>query len=808
MLKRTHLIFLILFVLIVICGYLMADYHSGLPVDAVANYVGRETCADCHQQQVELFTGSHHDKAMDVATDQTVLGDFNDQTIEHFGVTTRLFREGDRFMVNTEGPDGMIDDFEVKYTFGFEPLQQYMVELDKGRVQVLRVSWDTRAEKWFYLSPPDVNEKLDPTDPLHWTGITQNWNVSCAECHSTNLKKNFDIASASWNTTWSEIDVSCEACHGPASLHNEIASQASPFWDKHHGTGLVNLKTDRNLDQIQTCAPCHSRRTVTDASFKPGCNYDDYHSLQLLSEPLYHGDGQIRAEDYVHGSFSQSKMYHNGIKCSDCHDPHSLKLKHSGNMVCTSCHQHPGGKYDSQAHHHHQPGTKGAMCVNCHMPATTYMAVDHRRDHSFRVPRPDLSLSLGTPNACTQCHMQLAPEEKLPKQEQFTQYLDWVNASQNGDADSKAILAKIDQQMADACKNWYPPESSPPKTSWYSELAMAQSNIRNDKPATEQLTKLAKDVANPAIIRATATQLLTNQTDESAYQVAVELLKDRDTKVIVAAIGTLEIAFLEIQNRQLYSSTPGTFGAQLRKYANSVSKMLEHESPRVRVEAARAMTSLASSTRDAILSGSLQRAFEDSIEDYRKSLMVMSDTAGAHMQVGNLYQKMGQVNQAAESFRTAIRLQPNLRGPRSSLAAILENKVMLLSSQIQSRGGTESASKQIEVLSAQIGELRKRDHQLLKIDVERAKDLPGVGVLHYQLGMSSYLQDDLENAEKHLKIATEMDPDQQGFQLGLATFYMETDNHEQAEVYINELLKLDPDHPGYLDLKRRFESMK
>lgn len=799
-----------LFVLIVIGGYLMADYHRGAPPEAMAHasYVGRETCASCHQQQVDLFVGSHHDKAMDIATEESVLGDFNDQTIEHYGVASKLFRDGDRFMINTEGPDGKMQDFEIKYTFGVEPLQQYMVELDRGRVQVLRVSWDTNASKWFYLSPPDVDDKLDPTDPLHWTGITQNWNVSCAECHSTNLKKNFDIASASWDTTWSEIDVSCEACHGPASLHNELASAISPFWDKNHGMGLAKLKTDRNLDQIQTCAPCHSRRTVTNSEFKPGCNFDDYHSLQLLTEPLYHADGQIRDEDYVHGSFTQSKMFHNGIKCSDCHDPHSLKLKHSGNMVCTSCHQHPAGKYDSEAHHHHKPGTEGAMCVNCHMPTTTYMAVDHRRDHSFRVPRPDLSAKLGTPNACTQCHMELEPADAMPQRKKFAQYLDWVNAAQHEDDDSKAFLARIDKAMAAACEKWYPPESSPPKTSWYPELANAQFNIRNQKPANEILSKLAKDVANPAIIRATAADLLSRQLDADAIKSAIELLDDRDVKVVVAAIGSIEFALMEIQNRQMYSTAPGTASSEMQSLAASVGKLLNHESSRVQIESARALASLAPTYRNGVLTADQQRAFESSINEYRKSLMVMSDTAGAHMQLGGLQERMGQLNQAAESYRTAIRLQPHLTGPRSSLAYILENKVDSLHSQMQSVGNSAAASKQIENLSKQIGELRAKDHELLGIDVKRAAGLPGVHALHYRYGMSSYLQGDLVTAETQLKIAAELEPDQDGYLMGLATFYLQQKNVKDAQPYIERLLEIDDQHPGYQALKRQLDSLK
>ena len=353
---------------------------------------------------------------MDVADADTVLGDFDNQTLEHHGLVSRLFRAGDRFMIHTDGPDGKMQDFEIKYVFGVHPLQQYMVELPQrippsrettltghvgepkvpaiGRLQVLRESWDVENNRWFYLMPPDVDERMEPYDPLHWTGSTQRWNTTCAECHSTNLHKNFDSRTASFHTVFSEIDVSCESCHGPGSLHIKLAESNSMFWDRRHGLGLAKLKTVGNVAQVETCAPCHSRRQAIQGQFAAGKSYDEHYACSMLSSEnrIYHADGQIRDEDYVYGSFIQSKMYHNNIKCTDCHDPHSAKLKHDGNMVCTSCHQHPEGKYDTPQHHFHDVGTAGSFCVDCHMPATTYMSIDSRRDHSFRVPRPDMSL--------------------------------------------------------------------------------------------------------------------------------------------------------------------------------------------------------------------------------------------------------------------------------------------------------------------------------------------------------------------------------------------------------------------------------
>ena len=446
-------------------GWLFLDWFMGYPDEVERSFVGGSRCVECHAQQHGEWEGSHHDLAMDLATEETVLGDFNDQSIEHYGIASRMFRDAGRFMVHTEGPDGELRDYEVKYVFGVEPLQQYMVELEPpvdetqgalGRVQVLRISWDTQQKRWFYLSPPDVDEKLDSQDPLHWTGSAQNWNHMCAECHSTDLRKNFDVAKLQYATTFSDIDVSCEACHGPGSLHAELASAWSPFWDRQHGKGLTSLKSSDAITEIQACAPCHSRRSLVSSGFHCGQNYYDHFANEVLSAMTYYPDGQMLDEVYVYGSFLQSKMYAKGIRCTDCHNPHSTRLKHDGNKVCTSCHQHPAGKYDSPSHHHHPVGSTGASCVECHMMATPYMAVDYRHDHSFQIPRPDLSLKLGTPNACTGCHLdsEALPDERRKQLDSY--YAAWMQAARDGDAQVAAELRKWNQWSADKMAEWYP----------------------------------------------------------------------------------------------------------------------------------------------------------------------------------------------------------------------------------------------------------------------------------------------------------------------------------------------------------------
>ena len=160
--------------------------------------------------------------------------------------------------------------------------------------------------------------------------------------------------------------------------------------------------------EIETCALCHSRRGSIHQPFRNGEPLLDSELPAVLTDGLFFADGQMHDEVYNWAPFLQSKMYHQGVTCSDCHNPHTLKLRASGNAVCTQCHQTQ--KYDALTHHHHQPGTPGAQCAACHMPKRTYMVIDERHDHSMRVPRPDLSLKLGTPNACSECHRESGPE--------------------------------------------------------------------------------------------------------------------------------------------------------------------------------------------------------------------------------------------------------------------------------------------------------------------------------------------------------------------------------------------------------------
>jgi hypothetical protein len=192
-------------------------------------FVGAAKCAGCHPKEAEAYRRSHHARAMQAATEETVLGDYRAAQFRHRGVTSTFSRRGSKCFVQTDGPDGRPGNFEIAYTFGVKPLQQYLVSMSGGRLQALGVAWDSRprsagGQRWFHLYP---SEALSASDPLHWTGREQNWNDQCAECHSTDLRKNYDSAHDRYATAWAEVTVSCEACHGPGSTHLARAEKRS-----------------------------------------------------------------------------------------------------------------------------------------------------------------------------------------------------------------------------------------------------------------------------------------------------------------------------------------------------------------------------------------------------------------------------------------------------------------------------------------------------------------------------------------------------------------------------------------------------
>jgi predicted CXXCH cytochrome family protein len=525
--------------------------------DPGAEFVGGGVCAGCHAGETALWQGSHHQQAMQAATEQTVLGDFAGASIAHFGVTSTFLRRDGKFFVRTDGPDGKLRDYEVAYTFGVYPLQQYLTEFPGGRYQVLPFGWDSRpkdqgGQRWFHLYP---TERLPASDPLHWTGMNQTWNYMCADCHSTNLQRNYDPSSNAYQTTWSDIDVSCEACHGPGSRHVAWArTPPSPTSDPDRG--LVAFLADRSgaswrLDsalgtavrtaprasnvEIETCGLCHSRRHELASSFAYGHSLLDTAIPSLLTEGTYFPDGQIQEEDYEYGSFLQSKMYAMGVTCSNCHDPHSVKLRAAGNQLCAQCHQPQ--RFDTDAHTHHSQGSAGAACANCHMPTRTYMVIDARRDHAIRVPRPDLSIALGTPNACNECHADRTAQWAAD------QVATWYGPNRRSEAHYGPVIAagRKAEPGADAGLAALVLDTGKPGIVRATALSLLPSFAANAGP--DQIRAYMSGIWDPdPLLRVAALEALAPYPPEQRARVAAPLLSDKVLAVRIAAARALAAA--------------------------------------------------------------------------------------------------------------------------------------------------------------------------------------------------------------------------------------------------------------------------
>ncbi len=591
------------------------DAHRSAPS---ADFAGTAACAECHRDEAARWRGSHHDLAMQEADAHSVLGDFGRATLTYNGITSTFFRRGADYMVRTDGPDGALHDYRIAYAFGVAPLQQYLIEFPDGRLQALGIAWDTRpkadgGQRWFHLYP---DERVDARDELHWTRPAQNWNFMCAECHSTGVRKRYDPAADRFATTWAEINVGCEACHGPGAKHIAWARGDAGTRSADPGKGFAAplgrssdaawvfsagpiAHLDRTRDrqaQIEACGRCHARRSEINEEAVPGRPLADTHVVALLDDPLYYADGQIRDEVYEYGSFLQSRMHAAGVACTDCHDPHSGRLRAEGNALCAKCHQ--AAVFDTPAHHHHPAGTAGAQCVACHMPARTYMVVDRRRDHSFRVPRPDLSTAIGTPNTCTDCHR-----------------------------DRSAAWA------ADALRTW---GVSPSAHSFRYAEALAAGRRQEDS-AGPALTAVIADPAMPALVRATALTLLAPHLDPRSAALVERALQDPDPLVRRAAL-TLLPAWPPPERWQRGA-------AALRDPVRTV-----------RLEA---VDALAAPPGSVPMSAEERADFERAVAEYRDVQRLNADRPESGLNLGALDARLGNTKQAEKEYRDALRRQPN-----------------------------------------------------------------------------------------------------------------------------------------------------
>ncbi|MEZ5557763.1 MAG: multiheme c-type cytochrome [Pseudomonadales bacterium] len=721
------------------------------PVDeappAPATFVGSERCASCHATESDEWRGSQHAVAMQHASAAAVLGDFADAQFSYGGVTTSFFRRDDRFWIRTDGPDGALDEFEVKYTFGVAPLQQYLVELAGGRLQAVSIAWDSRpreagGQRWFHLYP---DERIDHRDELHWTGRAQNWNFMCADCHSTDVRKGYDAATDAFTTRHSEVSVGCEACHGPGSAHVAWAHEGGDdpakgltvalderrgvAWHPDPATGKPRRSVARNSErEIDVCAQCHARRAQIAEQYQAGRPFLDHYLPTLLTPELYHADGQQKDEVFIWGSWLQSRMHEAGVTCGDCHDPHTQKLRAPGNAVCAQC--HAPSTYDAESHHRHPAGSAGAECAECHMPRTPYMVVDPRRDHSMRVPRPDESVALGVPNACNACH-----------------------------TDRDATWA------AAAVRGWLERDAAG-RQSFAAAFHSAESG---DPQAIEELAAIGADAGQPPIVRASALERLARAApvDPELVRLAV---RDPAPLLRLAAVRAAEGLAPAVRPRLL-------------------GPLLSDARLAVRIEAARALAPARS-----ILPAELSPAWQRASAEYVETLRYNADRPESVVALAGFHAAQGRFGEALAGYERARRLDPAFVPAYVNAADALRmhgrdpEAAALLETGLAEAPGSADLHHALGLARVRLGQ-----HAFAMTSLGRATELaPESARYTYVYAVALHSAGRPREAIRILEKALERWPADRAMLLALAAFEQQADNIEAARAAARRLLAAHP----------------
>ena len=704
---------------------------------ADSEFLGDNNCKECHKEEFKDWQGSHHDKAMQIADSTSVLASFNDEKFTSQGITSHFYKKGNNFYVNTEGPDGNYHEYKVIYTFGITPLQQYIVQFPDGHYQCLRTAWDSVENKWFDLYP---DFKVVHSEWLHWSRGALNWNNMCADCHSTNVRKNYDQKTHSYNTKYAIINVNCEACHGPGKKHVEDVNRLG---DNYTSTGTMHMTLDtKPKELVDQCARCHMRREQYSTNFNFEGTMLDHYFPQILNDQLYYPDGQILDEVYVYGSFVQSKMYQNNVTCNNCHNSHSLKLKFEGNALCAQCHL--PNKYDTPKHHFHKENTEASQCINCHMTGKYYMGNDFRRDHSFKIPRPDLSLKYGSPNACTGCHED--KDDKWAWEEFIKQY---------GEVDSIHFSEKL------------------------------APGLIQEPNAHIGLAELMNDKTQPEMVRASAVRAISNYNTEDLIEQYLSLLNDESPLVRGTTLDVLS----EINTTD---------------YATYFLPLLEDSKRSVRVKAFYGLGGLTEFQIPEKYKSSYQKVKKEFF-DY---LNINSDFAGGRIKRAQYYIKKGDLQTGIEGYESALEIDNINNQIRLDLANLYYNNQNFLKAEKTFKTVIEQEPEYGPVyysLGLLYAELNRIDEAIIQMQ-NAANHMPTNTRIYYNLGLLYGKKQDYKNAEKTLVNGLKIDANNESLLYALAHHYSNTNQGEKAINILTKLIELYPNNSQYLSFLRQLNS--
>ncbi|MBJ2138413.1 HEAT repeat domain-containing protein [Paraglaciecola chathamensis] len=629
-----------------------------------SDYIGAQACQSCHQSEYDQWQHSDHFKAMQTANKDTVLGDFNDIEVNSHDIATRFFVEDGQYKLTTTNKQNKVQTFDVPYTFGFYPLQQYLVDVGEGKLQAFNIAWDSRSkeeggQRWFHLQPI---EKITPEHPFFWQRHFQNWNSRCADCHTTDLKRNFEPKSNTFATQFSEANVACESCHGPAGQHiklakkGELSAQDSGFsqtlpalknFSFSPNNPIAHADGKPNNSEINVCARCHSLRTPLTQPFanieqrykqrykdthdktaaNSKKNYQDTHDKTAVNSKKNYQDTHGKSNHNPHAKQPQQRFVDDNrlewIRAPFYHANGSIneevfvagsfmqsKMQHAG-VTCSNCHNAHTGKVKIQGN---------GLCLQCHQAETF-----NSPEHHHHTPQTEGAM-------CVNCHM---PEKTYMGVDDRRDHSFLIpDLSFNGDSsEPQTCLACHDKEddhwRQKSQKVW---GSNTNSNVWQATRQQVQDG------APEGLEQAIAFIQNPANSRLRQASLLADLSQYRSQQgvdIALENLESDSALLRRAAVESLEILSPQARWQVL-------------------SQKLNEPSKSVRFEMARLLT-------DSIgqLSRSDKAKLLPLLNEYREMLEMNADSPITQLAIGNLNTQLGDLAGAEQAYLTAYKIEPS-----------------------------------------------------------------------------------------------------------------------------------------------------
>jgi tetratricopeptide (TPR) repeat protein len=698
-------------------------------------YVGSGSCIECHEKFYELWSTSHHGKAMQPLNVEFIKNEKLPGS-EDFSLEGKIYKIafGDSTMTMIENDGDNITNYDVTWVLGGKNVYYFLTPLEKGKLQTIPLAYNLNSKSW-YNNPQSALRHFPegPADQaLPWKDRMYNFNTSCYSCHVSQLETNFDLATDSYQTNWSEAGINCETCHGPSGEHVRIFKNLKEG-ETSKELGLISTSVFTPDQHNWSCAPCHAKMRPITPGYMPGDKYFDNYDLIVLNNTDFYPDGRDLGENYTYTGWMMNECNSNGqFHCVMCHTSSGRdRFKDNPNDACKSCHAERVA--DVVNHSGHKEGSAGALCVNCHMPKTMFGSMN-RSDHSFRPPMPEATIKFDSPNACNMCHTDKSPEwaNKIVKQRKNGNYQDetikWATLLRSARLGEWANLDKI-------------------------------------------LEHISKEDLNE-VVTASFIRTLDNCDKEQKWPTIINALKSKSPLIrSSAANGLMGNISSEAKNALLLACTD--------------------EYRLVRISAA---NSLAPFQKDQFTIAETQ-LFEKATVENLTSMTTRPDDWSSHYNLGIFYQNQGDANKALESYENAARLYPESLMPlinSSVLYSYIGNQAKAeenLLKVIAVDPVNEAANLNLGLLMAEQGRMNEAEKALKTALQANSKQ----SVAAYNLSVIT-ASGNVKEAVNYAKIASESAPEEPKYAYTLAFYQMENNQKNEAVKTLQKLLKSNPEY--------------